>query len=58
MLLEIYCDKFIEIETLGPIKTVAPKEQIEHTEKWYLYKSDNPDLSSDEGIDKAIKALQ
>lgn len=52
------CDKFIEIETLGPIKTVAPKEQIEHTEKWYLYKSDNPDLSSDEGIDKAIKALQ
>ncbi|MBO4732986.1 MAG: hypothetical protein J5662_00775 [Clostridia bacterium] len=51
------CNKFIEIETLSPIETVAPGGEIKHSELWSLCKCENPDLSSDEAIDKAIKAL-
>ncbi|MBO4694181.1 MAG: hypothetical protein J5659_07330 [Clostridia bacterium] len=51
------CDKFIEIETLGPIETVAPNGEIYHTENWSLYKFDNLDFSSDEAIDKMLESL-
>lgn len=51
------CDKFIEIETLGPAETVAPGEKIKHTEVWSLYTCKNPDFSNDEAIDKTIESL-
>lgn len=51
------CDKFIEIETLGPIEHVTPGSEIKHTENWSLYKFDKLDFSSDEAIDKMISAL-
>ena len=51
------CNKFIEIETLSPIKTVSPQGEIEHIEAWSLYKCESPDLSSDEAIDKTISKL-
>ena len=36
---ECYCnDQFIELETLSPIRTIAPGETASHTETWELYK--------------------
>ncbi|MBO7519685.1 MAG: hypothetical protein J6T73_02805 [Clostridia bacterium] len=51
------CDRFIEIETLSPIETVAPGEEIHHNEVWSLYKCENLDFSSDEAIDGLLKNL-
>ncbi|MBR4910464.1 MAG: hypothetical protein IKZ47_03975 [Clostridia bacterium] len=51
------CNKFIEIETLSPIETVAPGGEISHTEKWILEKCEKPDLSGDAAIDKTIASL-
>lgn len=51
------CGNFIEIETLSPIKRIAPQGEIEHTEAWSLYKCENPDLSNDDAIDKTLKKL-
>jgi hypothetical protein len=34
---EVYvCDEFIELETLSPLRLVAPGESIEHVEEWQL----------------------
>ena len=35
--LEIYCDhRCLELETLGPLCTLAPGESIDHTEEWII----------------------
>ncbi len=35
---ETYCgDRFIELETLGPLVTLPPGQAIQHTETWELY---------------------
>lgn len=35
---ECYCnDEFLELETLAPIQTIAPKESVTHVETWELY---------------------
>ena len=40
---EIYCnDKFVELESLGPLTTLEPGKWISHMETWELY--DNLDL--------------
>ena len=46
---ECYCDhRFIELETLAPIRTIAPGETASHTETWELYKDiDRPRHESD-----------
>lgn len=46
---ECYCnDKFIELETLAPISTIAPGATASHTEIWNLYRDiDRPDVESD-----------
>lgn len=37
---EIYCnDRFVEIETLSPLKTLAPGAKAVHTENWEVYPS-------------------
>lgn len=36
---ECYCnDRFIELETLGPVTTIAPGASVFHTETWELYR--------------------
>ena len=36
---ETYTDNnFLEMETLGPLKTIEPGEFAEHTEEWYLFR--------------------
>jgi hypothetical protein len=35
---EVYCgDRFIELESLGILSTLAPGQAVEHTETWELY---------------------
>lgn len=42
---------FLEMETLGELKTVSSGETITHTERWALYKEELPALT-DEALDK------
>ncbi|HET6823549.1 MAG TPA: hypothetical protein VFH34_12945 [Anaerolineales bacterium] len=46
---ECYCnDQFIELETLSPIRTIAPGETVSHIETWELYREiDRPRHESD-----------
>ena len=46
---ECYCDhRFIELETLAPIHTLAPGETASHIEIWHLYRDvDRPRHESD-----------
>ena len=46
---ECYCnDSFIELETLAPIRTIAPGETASHVETWELYRDiDRPRHQSD-----------
>jgi hypothetical protein len=46
---ECYCDhRFIELETLAPIRTIAPGETATHIETWELYRDvDRPRHESD-----------
>jgi hypothetical protein len=46
---ECYCDsRFIELETLAPMQTIAPGAAASHTEIWNLYREiDRPDVESD-----------
>jgi hypothetical protein len=46
---ECYCDhRFIELETLAPIRTIAPGETASHIETWELYRDiDRPRHESD-----------
>jgi hypothetical protein len=30
-------DRFIELETLGPLQQIEPGEALEHTEEWEIY---------------------
>ena len=50
---ECYCNhRFLELETLGPISTLAPEETVEHVETWEIY----PDIEfpADESIVQSI----
>jgi hypothetical protein len=46
---ETYCDhRFIELETLTPIRTIPPGETASHIETWELYRDiDRPRHESD-----------
>ncbi|HEV2474170.1 MAG TPA: hypothetical protein VGS41_15945 [Chthonomonadales bacterium] len=49
-------DAFLELESLGPLRTVQPGETITHTENWWLFK--NVDLGNGEaGIAAALQPL-
>lgn len=50
---ECYCNaQFLELETLGPIGTLAPQASVEHNETWELYAG--VDFPSDEIVVDAI----
>jgi hypothetical protein len=50
-------NEFLEIETLGPVHPVAPKQQIEHVEQWTLHKNIKLNAISDMEIDRVIQPL-
>jgi hypothetical protein len=54
---ECYCDdRFIELETLAPIRTMAPGETASHTETWQLYRDiDRPRHQSD--VQRLVESL-
>jgi len=44
---------FLELETLGPLRTLKPGETAEHTENWWLYK-DVPAGQDEDWIERAV----
>jgi hypothetical protein len=51
---ECYCnDRFLELETLGPVVTIQPGESVMHREAWWLY--DNVDLEPTEASMSSLR---
>lgn len=50
-------DEFLEMETLGPLRTVAPGEHVEHVERWSLHRGVHVREWSDAGIDAGLAAV-
>ncbi len=46
------CGNFLECESLGELKNVAPNETIEHCEYWILHKADCPEFTDDNTLDE------
>ena len=54
--IEFYTNqKFLEVETLGPIKKVEPGDSISHREDWYYYTGVN-EWQNEKDLDKIIQA--
>jgi len=49
--------EFLEMETLGPLESVAPRAAIVHTETWTLYRDIRITEWSDEELDRVIAPL-
>ncbi|MGN1058852.1 MAG: hypothetical protein ACI4QW_00350 [Clostridia bacterium] len=55
MSFETYTNRlFLEMESLGELRTLAPEETAEHTERWSLYREALPNPSED-AIDQVVK---
>lgn len=50
-------DEFLELETLGPLRTLAPGEMIEHVEQWSLHRGIQLAGLTEEAVDRAIVPL-
>ncbi|MCB1019309.1 MAG: hypothetical protein H6509_13820 [Bryobacterales bacterium] len=48
---------FVELETLGPMRDVAPGQTIEHREDWTLFRGVTVSEWTDAGIDAALGAI-
>lgn len=48
-------ERFLEVETLGPLIKVAPLASVEHTESWLLSRAAVND--SDESIDENLMPI-
>jgi hypothetical protein len=48
--------EFLELETLGPVATLAPGKAVEHAESWWLYEG-NFDLTGEDEIRQSILPL-
>ncbi len=46
---------FIEMETLGELKTIAPDESVTHCESWALYKEECPKEYCEKTFDALVK---
>ena len=46
------CENFLECESLGELKTVAPGSSVEHCEYWSLSKADAPSGFDEEELDR------
>jgi hypothetical protein len=49
--------EFLEMETLGPLESVAPRAAIVHTETWTLHRNIRIEAWSDEELDRVIGPL-
>jgi len=54
---ELYTDaNLLELETLGPLVTLAPGAAVEHVEEWLLFR-DTPEPASEDVIEKQLLPL-
>jgi hypothetical protein len=55
--LEVYAqEEFLEMESLGPLMTLGPKEGVNHEERWVLHK-DVPPCVTEDDVDSHVKSL-
>ena len=47
-------ERFLEIETLGPLRTLQPGESIDHVEEWSLHRPVSVDRWDDAELDRAV----
>ncbi len=50
-------DEFLELETLGPLSKLLPKQSIEHVEHWSLHRNIKLDALTDQAIDRTLLPL-
>ena len=49
--------EMLELETMGPLRRVAPGEWIEHTERWALHRHVAPSAWTDDELDRIFAPL-
>ncbi len=49
-------DSTLELETLGPLRTIRPGETVEHLETWSLHRPVRVERWDDETLDRAVAA--
>ncbi len=47
-------ERFLELETLGPMRALQPGESVDHVETWSLHRPVKIDTWDDAGLDRAI----
>ena len=47
-------ERFLELETLGPMRVLRPDESVDHLEVWTLHRPVSVDRWDDAGLDRAI----
>ena len=50
-------NEFLEIETLGPMTDVQPRQTVEHAEHWALFRDVRPNALTDEELDRVLAPL-
>jgi len=56
--LELFTNnEFLELETLGPLRALAPGEMAEHVEQWWLHRDIQVAGLTEEAVDRAIAPL-
>ena len=50
-------ERFLELETLGPLEYLEPGDSVTHVERWYLFDGVHCDLSDEEDIERALTPL-
>jgi hypothetical protein len=56
---ETYTDNlFVELESLGPLKTIEPGEYTEHIEDWYIFKNIPEPLTENEIEEQIAKPIR
>ena len=47
-------ERFLELETLGPMRVLRPGESMDHLEVWSLHRPVQVERWDDAGLDRAI----
>lgn len=50
-------DRFLELETLGPLEYLEPGDSTTHVERWHLFRDVHCDMADEDGIERAVKPL-
>lgn len=50
-------DRFLELETLGPLAYLEPGDSITHVERWHLFEGVRCDVSDEDDIEQVLRPL-